>query len=292
MSSEAFQTVIQKHKLEFGVKHDCETPTIPLRSSLANRQDVIALVHLLKHMKISPDAINRKAWEWVYIIQALSERGMLSPGKRGLGFAVGSEPLVSFFASNDVTITATDLDLSNEQTQYWSSTNQHVKELSQLLIPEICDIKMFKRNVSFAPVDMNCIPNTLKGFDFCWSSCAFEHLGSEKNGEAFILNTLNTLKPGGVSVHTTEFNLTTDKSYQLQGDNPYTTVFGKSFFEGLYNKIVETGGCFAPLDFRLGNHPDEDYIYNWEGTRNHFKLVLGEVIATSIGIIIIKGRKN
>lgn len=30
----------------------------------------------------------RKIWEWAAILQALSERGLLAPDKRGLGFAV------------------------------------------------------------------------------------------------------------------------------------------------------------------------------------------------------------
>jgi hypothetical protein len=32
---------------------------------------------------------HRKLWEFCFIYQALLERGMLVPGKRGLGFGVG-----------------------------------------------------------------------------------------------------------------------------------------------------------------------------------------------------------
>ena len=35
--------------------------------------------------------MHRKNWEHAYICQALHERGMLEPGRRGLGFAVGAE---------------------------------------------------------------------------------------------------------------------------------------------------------------------------------------------------------
>lgn len=45
------------------------------------------------------ERLNRKIWEWCYVAEALSERGMLLPGRRGLGFAVGQEPLVALFAS-------------------------------------------------------------------------------------------------------------------------------------------------------------------------------------------------
>lgn len=38
-------------------------------------------------------AYHRKLWEVVYICQALHERGLLTEGRRGLGFGVGREPL-------------------------------------------------------------------------------------------------------------------------------------------------------------------------------------------------------
>ena len=55
---------------------------------------------------------------------------------------------------------------------------------------------------------MNAIPADLGRFDLIWSSCALEHLGSPKAGLEFVVRTLELLKPGGVSVHTTEIELT------------------------------------------------------------------------------------
>jgi hypothetical protein len=42
--------------------------------------------------------IHRKLWEWCAIAEVLQRRGMLQPGRTGLGFAVGTEPLASAFA--------------------------------------------------------------------------------------------------------------------------------------------------------------------------------------------------
>ena len=67
---------------------------------------------LLDHpTEVSPDVqlSYRKLWEFAAINQALSERDMLKPGRKGLGFAVGREPLPSIFASHGVRIVATDL---------------------------------------------------------------------------------------------------------------------------------------------------------------------------------------
>jgi hypothetical protein len=41
----------------------------------------------------------------------------------------------------------------------------------------------------------------LSTYDFIWSSCSLEHLGSLELGEQFIYNSLKHLKPGGVCPH-------------------------------------------------------------------------------------------
>lgn len=53
--------------------------------------------------------LSRKAWEFAAISQVLSERDMLRPGRRGCGFAVGTEPLASAYAARGAEIVATDL---------------------------------------------------------------------------------------------------------------------------------------------------------------------------------------
>ena len=57
-----------------------------------------------------PVVLHRKLWEWIFIIEALSERGMLTAGRRGLGFGVGQDPLAAIFASHGVSVVATDVD--------------------------------------------------------------------------------------------------------------------------------------------------------------------------------------
>ena len=39
--------------------------------------------------------LHRKMWEWLFIAEALRERGLLAQGRAGLGFGVGQEPLVA-----------------------------------------------------------------------------------------------------------------------------------------------------------------------------------------------------
>src|SRR6516162_10212999 len=72
-----------------------------------------------------PHQVDRKLWEFCFIAQALSERGMLQPGRRGLGFAVGREPLPALFASYGCEVVATDLDPERAREKNWVDTGQH-----------------------------------------------------------------------------------------------------------------------------------------------------------------------
>ncbi len=56
-----------------------------------------------------PARYHRKQWEFIYIMQALWERGCIAEGKKGLVFAVGTEPGPSVFANYGCSILATDI---------------------------------------------------------------------------------------------------------------------------------------------------------------------------------------
>lgn len=75
------------------------------------------------HIVIPRRILHRKSWEYAYITLALAERGMLQEGKRGLGFAVGTEPLPAYFASKGCLVTATDLGVSDTSENEWAQYN-------------------------------------------------------------------------------------------------------------------------------------------------------------------------
>ena len=157
-----------------------------------------------------PGHLHRKIWEWCFIAQALDERGLLAPGRRGLGFAVGQEPLSALFAAHGCTIVATDLGEEEAAKHGWVETGQHAAALDALNQRGLCPEARFHENVTFRVADMRALPTDLGHFDFVWSSCALEHLGSLEAGMHFIEASLALLKPGGVAVHTTEYNLTSN----------------------------------------------------------------------------------
>lgn len=229
---------------------------------------------------------HRKQWEFVYIAQALWERGMLKPGMKGLGFGVGQEPLVALFASHGCTITATDMDSNQAQQVGWTQTNQHAGNLARLNAREICGPEDFEELVAFETVDMNHIPPHLHGYDFCWSACCFEHLGSIPQGLEFVKNSLKTLKPGGLAIHTTEFNLSSNTKTIKQGG---TVLYREHDLQNLLQELQESGHHMEPLLIHKGSQPLDDHVDTppYSDDR-HLRLLIGQYDVTSAGLIIRK----
>src|SRR5262249_43993209 len=142
------------------------------------------------------------------ITQALEERGFLRDGRTGLGFAVGREPLASHFAARGCRILATDL--AAEASNDWAASNQHAASREMVFHPVLAPREVFDDRVASQPADMGPPEGLRPGYDFLWSSCALEHLGSLRTGMDFVLKSAELLKPAGLAVHTTEFNVRSD----------------------------------------------------------------------------------
>jgi hypothetical protein len=232
-------------------------------------------------------ALHRKHWEFFYLCQALYERELLELGRTGLGFGVGREPLPALFASRGCNIVATDQAPDDAVRAGWQGTGQHADGLAALERPDICASAAFRERVSFEIADMNDIPAYLNDrFDFCWSACCLEHLGSLEHGLRFIENSINTLKLGGIAVHTTEFNLTSDLATLESRD---LSIYRRCDIEALAKRLERAGHHVEPLDFTRGNTLSDGYVdlppYHNEP---HLRLRIGDYDCTSLGLIITR----
>jgi SAM-dependent methyltransferase len=228
---------------------------------------------------------HRKQWEFVYIMQALWERDCIRKHNKGLVFAVGTEPLPAMFAKYGVQILATDIMPERGIEKGWDN-GQLCFGVDDLNKRGICDETQFTELVSYRPVDMNEIPADLTGFDFNWSSCSFEHLGTLDKGMAFLKNQLQTLKPGGWAVHTTEYNISSNDETQENND---TVIYRQRDIEKIAAMLRAEGHFVEELDFSIGGLP-EDYMVDTEPHQQkvHVKLQVGKYVVTSIGLIIQK----
>jgi 2-polyprenyl-3-methyl-5-hydroxy-6-metoxy-1,4-benzoquinol methylase len=246
-----------------------------------------------------PVTYHRKVWELAYVLQVIHENGHRRSGARGLGFGCGIEPLPSYFASHGIEVTMTDMEPAQAKAAGWSSTSQHTESLDLAYHPHLVDRELFDEKVSLRYVDMNDIPDNLRDYDFCWSVCALEHLGSIRQGVDFISNSLNTLKVGGISVHTTEFNINPTGPTV---DNWATVLFQRHHFEQLAQELIAKGHRVAALDFSLGDRPFDRFIDlppfhhdlplalgDWIGPPQHLKVAVDGFPSTCFGFIAWRG---
>ncbi len=234
----------------------------------------------------APTSHNRKLWEWFYIARVLEERDMLREGRRGLGFGVGTEPLAALFASFGCEIVATDVAADVAERGGWVGTGQHAGELEALQHPDLCDRERFTDLVTFRTVDMNQIPDDLRGFDFTWSSCAIEHIGSLGHSQEFLLAQTACLRPGGVGVHTTEYNLSSNVRTVEVGQ---TVLFRARDVEWVARRLHRAGHRIE-VDLEPGDAPDDHHVDVTPYTTTHLRVRLHGFVTTSFAFVIERNR--
>lgn len=245
---------------------------------------------------------HRKLWEFAFALQVLHDQGLLREGARGIGFGCGEEPLASYFASKSMDVLVTDLDSTQVAGQGWTETGQHAGTLESAFFPDIVDRARFARHVTHRFVDMNAIPRFDAPFDFCWSICAMEHLGDIERGLRFVENSMSVLKPGGVAIHTTEFNF--NGADRTVSEGP-TVLYLRRHFEDLEKRLAAQGCRMLGPDFSVGTGPLDRFVdippyafgeggwFNmktWTSREQaaHLKLLVFGYPSTCFGIVAVK----
>jgi hypothetical protein len=233
---------------------------------------------------------HRKDWEVFYVLQSLYENFPSLQGRKGLGFACGHELIPSYLVSQGASILASDAPPELASTAGWESTDQHSSGKEALYLSHLVSREQFDANLNFRFIDMNQIPGDLQGqFDFCWSVCSAEHLGSIEKGLAFLENSLSMLKPGGISIHTLEYTL--DERETI--DNWATVLFQKKHIELLAERVKDHGNQLLPHHYGEGDSYYDRYVdtppfYSF-ANEIHLKLSVDGFRSTSFGLALKKG---
>lgn len=236
-----------------------------------------------------PMMLHRKMWEWLFICESHAERGMLRPGRRGLGFGVGREPLVALFASLGCEVVATDLTPDQARSAGWTDTgDEYSGGLEGLNEYGLCPADRFSQQVTYRYVDMNYVPEDLRDFDFTWSSCAFEHLGDLAAGTEFVIAQMRCLAPGGVAVHTTEFNVSSDERTVESGG---TVLYRRQDIEALAGRLRRLG-YRIDLDLTEGDTSADRHVDVPPFSDTHLRTALGEFVTTSVALVIEKPARS
>lgn len=274
---------------------------VPLSSKLTTQKDMESewVRYWCRKMHIKP-IYHRKLWEFCFFLQALHENLEIENALDGIGFGCGEEPLASVLCSFGHKVTVTDLSPEKVRNLGWVETNQHTDSLEKSFYSDIITRETFYDLARLEYVDMNDVPSSLHGhYDYCYSICALEHLGSIRKGLDFVINSTKCLKPGGVAIHTTEFNFT---NHPEEIDHWPTVIFKEKHMSQLFQELEDEGCTALPLnlDFSTGildrfiDIPpyslDDGNIYNNDpfDQKVHLKLNVDGFPCTCIGIIVKK----
>lgn len=232
---------------------------------------------------------HRKVWEYCAVLETLDERGLLRPGVKALGFAVGREPIPALLAAYGVDVTATDQAPRRKSARIWARSGEHAAGKEALFRPELVARADFDARVTFRHADMNGRWEWPDGsFDAVWSCCALEHLGGLEHGWRFVERSARLLKPGGIAVHTTEYNVSSNDRTVRRGPG---VIYRRRDVEELDGRLRREGRALAEMDFRAGTH-EFDRLFDrppYEKTlgRQHVKLFLDGYVVTSALLVVV-----
>lgn len=231
--------------------------------------------------------LHRKVWEYVYVLRAAEQYGLLKPERGAVGFGVGTEPLPAALARYGMEVVATDQGGTEPAAESWVATGQHMSGLEALSNPGIVADDVLARLVRTRTVDMNAIPDDLGQHDLVWSCCALEHLGSPRAGLDFVLETLQLLKPGGVAVHTTELELTRRAQTADYGN---LAVYRLADLERLISDIRDRGFEIDANWYVSLETAEDRFVCPPPYALPHLKLLVGDSVTTSVGLIVRRPR--
>ncbi len=230
-----------------------------------------------------PMKLHRKLWEFCVVAQVAVENG-LTEHARVLGFGCGLEDMPSWFAKMGAYVEATDQPIADP---LWTQTGQYGAQRELMWKPDICTWAEFDRQVLYRTVDMNDIRwDLLQGqYDLTWSCGSFEHLGSLERGLSFFYQQMSCLRPGGLAIHTTEFNAADGMTLE----NHEMVFFQQKHLTQLAQRLTDQGDRLWPLDLTAGDEEADAHIDTEPWGVPHLSLQIGGYVTTSVALIAQRG---
>lgn len=236
--------------------------------------------------------LHRKQWEFAMIFLTLKKYGLLNENKIGLSLGGGNERVLYSIAKYVRKLIVTDLYEDN--TSWDCARTNDPDEFIKFSKPFPVDddklqaLRMDMRNLDFED----------NAFDFCYSSCAIEHIG-EHNDFLQHFNEVNrVLKDGGIYVLTTELQFgeqtIRDQNNFIFSKEHIAELISESELELVSDVNVELNkneiNFPFPSNIRnttfVGNNFINEKLFNFFP---HLILLRGNVPFTSVLLILKKG---
>ena len=169
---------------------------------------------------------HRKQWEFAMIFLTLKKLGFLRDDKIGLSLGGGNERVLYSISNHIKKLYVTDL--YDDSTSWDCARTANPDEFIKISKPfdydesKIKALRMDMRNLDFED----------STFDFCYSSCAVEHIGDFEDFIQHFNEVYRCLKDRGIYVFTTELCLS-DKTIK----DPNNYIFSSTYLNDIIRQI-------------------------------------------------------
>lgn len=242
-----------------------------------------------------PAKLHRKQWEFAMIFLTLKKFGLLNNQKLGLSLGGGNERILYSIASHIKKLIVTDL--YDENTSWDCARTTDPDEFIKSSKPFPFD----DAKLQAMRMDMRSLDFEDDTFDFCYSSCAIEHIGDYNDFVQHFNEVDRVLKEGGMYVLTTELQFgdktITDPNNYIFTKEYISSIISESNLDFVYDVNVELTRHESNYPFP-SNIRNKTYIGNKfinEKLFNHFPhvvLLRGNVPFTSVLLILRKGKEK
>jgi SAM-dependent methyltransferase len=196
-----------------------------LRGKLCDAADWFGgqLPRLVQSELREPPRFHRKQWEFGMILGALHAEAALRADSRGLSMGGGRERLLYAVARHVDRLVVTDL--YGGGSDWEEARTDDPRDFIEAHMPFPVDPariearRMDMRQLDFAP----------DSFDFCYSSCAIEHIGGRDDFLGHLSEAHRVLKEGGIYVLTTEFHYGPE-TIELPGNYLFSSTYLSELF--------------------------------------------------------------
>jgi len=245
---------------------------------------------ILNELKESP-RFHRKQWEFAMIFLALKKLGFLNEDMRGLSLGGGNERVLYSIAQYVSKLIVTDL--YDEDTTWDCAKTKDPDEYIKVSKPfDVDDSK-----IEALRMDMRYLDFEDNTFDFCYSSCAIEHIGEFEDFARHLNEVYRVLKEDGVYVFTTELKIGNDT---IKDENNY--IFSSSYLNKIFKSTKLTPDVDAdvilahheintPLPSNVNNlcyNSEESFVDRMMQNYPHIILLRGKYPFTSIQFVMRK----
>jgi SAM-dependent methyltransferase len=189
---------------------------------------------------------HRKQWEFAQIFRALHALGFLNPASRGLSMGGGDERLLYAVARRAGHLTVTDL---YERGSAWAGARTDDPDRA---IKAAAPFPIEPSRLTARRMDMRALEFDDASFDFCYSSCAIEHIGHYADFLRHLQEVRRVLKDDGVYALTTEFHYGEEVI-----PAPHNYYFSSGYLDDLIKaaSFATVGGVDGALSRHALNHP-------------------------------------